>query len=505
MDNDNDEEDLRFNSDKSDSELLNECEIVLEDLNDSIETRKKNLRKSVEKRKEREDDSSVEEYTTVTRKSKRLIRSNSNNAENNHVTQKNNLRVEEKQNNYATNVEVCVSSVDALPKQMAFAKLLSNESIKNILRIKYKSPYKVLIRFATNEDAENLINCRKFKELGFKCYMTYESTMSFGIIKGVDMELKEEEIMDILESESKILSIKRLKRISLNEIWVDSETVRLCFEGSTLPSYVYAYGCRFKVNPFVFPVTQCTGCWKFGHYLKYCPTKIKICPKCGGQHENCEIKDYVCLNCKGPHLVLDKQCPLHIKEKNIRAIMAKENSTYRKALEIYNSVQNKNINIQEPIDTNLQEFNQTLTRMTSSALSNSPELYSSIVTKNGTKRSTEDKLAYSNYKNGRDIGPSQKKKTKEKPLFMEEIPTTIQENRADTNGRDTNCNKLVDKYKFDFKKFILKLKNIIMSERSLEEKIVTCIKLLYDDIKKCICSLFDNVNLIQYFLSIING
>ncbi|KAH9635104.1 hypothetical protein HF086_000825, partial [Spodoptera exigua] len=233
MDNDNEEEDLRFNSDKSDSELLNECEMVLEDLNDSVETRRKNLRKSVEKRKEREDDSSAEEYITVGRKSKRLIRSNSNNTENNNVTQKNNLRVEEKQNNDATNIEVCVSSVNTLPKQMAFAKLLNNENIKNILRIKYKSPYKVLIRFATNEDAENMIRCQKFKQLGFKCCMTYEPTMSF-------------------------------------------------------------------------------------------------------------------------------------------------------------------------------------------ALSNSSELYSSIVAKNGTKRSTEDKLDYSNYQKGSDIGPSQKKKTKEKPLFTQE-------------------------------------------------------------------------------------
>lgn len=203
MDDNNDEDDLVFNSDKSDSEILKECEIALEDMTENVENRRKNLI-SAEKRKQREDDSSIEEYITVNRKSKRLIRSNSNNAENNQgITQNTNekRRVEEKQNNDGTYNEVCVSSVEALPKQMAFAKLLSNENIKNIIRIKYKSPYKVLIRFASNEDAGKLINCQKFIETGYKCHMTYESTMSFGIIKGVDMELNEAEIMDILESE----------------------------------------------------------------------------------------------------------------------------------------------------------------------------------------------------------------------------------------------------------------------------------------------------------------
>lgn len=235
---------------------------------------------------------------------------------------------------------------------------------------------------------------------------------------------------------------------------------------------------------------------------------MRICPKCGGQHENCEIKDYVCLNCKGPHLVLDKQCPLYIKEKNIRAIMAKENATYRKAVEIYyNSSKKINTNIQKEINTNIQEFNQSSTHMTTPELDSSVETYSYIVAKNGVKGNTADRPTKINpsSKKGRDISPSQRKKQKEKPSSTEELPMTTQEDWTDINDEGNNRNKIVDKYRFDFKKFILKLKNVILSERSLEEKIVACIKLIYDDVKKCIFSLFNNVNSIQYLLSMFNG
>lgn len=87
---------------------------------------------------------------------------------------------------------------------------------------------------------------------------------------------------------------------------------------------------------YMFPVTQCSGCWQFGHIIKYCPTRKKLCPKCGDNHENCDTTDIKCLNCKGAHLVLDKSCPSYLKERQIRIIMCEEQVPYRNALRIYN-------------------------------------------------------------------------------------------------------------------------------------------------------------------------
>ncbi|XP_046976500.1 uncharacterized protein LOC124542618 [Vanessa cardui] len=72
--------------------------------------------------------------------------------------------------------------------------------------------------------------------------------------------VEEEEIKDNLVSESEIVSIRRLKRMNYSGKWINSETIRICFKESTLPDYVNSYGCRFKVDPYMFPVTQCSGC-----------------------------------------------------------------------------------------------------------------------------------------------------------------------------------------------------------------------------------------------------
>lgn len=92
---------------------------------------------------------------------------------------------------------------------------------------------------------------------------------------------------------------------------------------------------RVLVKPYVFPVTQCSRCWKFGHSKKFCTFKKIVCPKCTGDHESCETTTFKCPNCYMDHIALDKTCPVYIKEKKIRQLMAEFNCTYKKALMIY--------------------------------------------------------------------------------------------------------------------------------------------------------------------------
>lgn len=101
--------------------------------------------------------------------------------------------------------------------------------------------------------------------------------------------MTEEEILKDLECDIKIRSVKRLKRLRSDGKWVDCESLRVCFESPNLPECVYAYDCRFKIDPFVFQVSQCVhGCWKFGHTKNFCPNRKCLCPKCGStEHENC--------------------------------------------------------------------------------------------------------------------------------------------------------------------------------------------------------------------------
>lgn len=261
-----------------------------------------------------------------TRRSKKFARSLSQ-------TQ-NSQQTEENKNDPEELVEISLTSKTVLPKPISMAKLLRSQSITNIQKIKHKNPYKVLLSFGSRMEADKLMNCEKIKELGYQCQFTFDTNLSYGIVKQIEQEITKEEIKEVFKCEQEILFVKRLKRMT-NEGWIDSESVRFCFKTATLPSYVYAYGCRFKVEPYIFPVTQCSGCWKYGHIQRSCPINHVICPKCGEKHTNCETTRYKCVNCKGPHMALNKNCPTFLKEKEIRLIMSQDSCTYKKALQQY--------------------------------------------------------------------------------------------------------------------------------------------------------------------------
>lgn len=225
-------------------------------------------RSAENKRMREESDENREsegEFTTVRRSPKRLARSYSHNA--------NSPASFAMGDDPEELFEVCISSKKLLPKQIALAKQLREENIKDILRIKYKNPYKVLIQFGKKQYANILLASRRFNDSETRCLPTQELQLCFGVVKHIDLEIEEKEINENFKSDCEIMSMKRLTRRTDEGKWVDSEAVRICFKGSSLPTYIYGYGCRFKVEPYTFPVTQCSGCWKYGHLLRACPTK----------------------------------------------------------------------------------------------------------------------------------------------------------------------------------------------------------------------------------------
>ncbi|KAF9421452.1 hypothetical protein HW555_002667 [Spodoptera exigua] len=288
------------------------------------------FQKTPEKRMRTDSEEIVEDddgFVTVRKNSKRLARRISRRST---EDEENNANLEA-----ADKIIVSITSKEILPKQFGLAKKLRAEKIDNILNISYKNPYKVLIEFENKTSAQKLLDCENFLALGYRCQWINVISLCYGVVKNIDLDIDDKEFQESLECEYQVISVRRLKRLIDTEGWVDSESVRLCFKSSTLPPYVCIYGCRFKVEPYTFPVTQCSACWRYGHLLKMCPTKKNLCPKCGEGHVNCETKEYKCLNCKGAHMALDKSCPIFLKEKAIRNIMCQENCTYRKALSLY--------------------------------------------------------------------------------------------------------------------------------------------------------------------------
>lgn len=235
-------------------------------------------------------------------------------------------------------IEVYVSSKDRMPKQFALAKLFRDLKITEIIQIKYLNPFKIRVEFENEWCAENMITCKDLIDKGWNFQKSLQVSFTYGTIKDVDLDLSNEDILKKITCDSRatLASAIRLNRRSAKGDWLPSETVRLAFKGSFLPAHVCVDGLRIKVDPYVFPVSQCSKCWRLGHTRSRCPSEKATCPKCSGKHENCDTNIFVCVNCKGDHMALNKTaCPMYLKEKKIREIMSQRNCTYRKARTLY--------------------------------------------------------------------------------------------------------------------------------------------------------------------------
>lgn len=232
-------------------------------------------------------------------------------------------------------IQVNVTCKEKLPKQFALAKLLNQNEINDIEKIKYVNPYKLLVTFSKESSADKFIWCPKFGEFGWRRQKNWEVGLSYGIIRDIDLDLSEEDLIKHMYSEKEVISAKRLNKKDGGD-WIPSETLRIGFKGPSLPSYILLFELKVRVEPYTFPVTQCSKCWRFGHIAKMCPTSKVLCPKCCNYHDTCDATKFKCANCSGNHMAMSKSCPTYKKEKRIREIMSELNCTYQAALSKYN-------------------------------------------------------------------------------------------------------------------------------------------------------------------------
>lgn len=468
------------------------------------------------------EDDGGSEFVEVTRKHKKLQRSFSRNGE-----QSNNKVVNEFVSNNQRNdgesktCGIVITTVVPLPKQMALAKLLRSYDITNIIKIQYKNTYKVVIVFESEECASVLLNCEEFTNLGFKCQRSDQMALCYGIVRRIDLDMDAKELQTVFESEYEIESVMRLKRQNSEGKWVESETVRLCFKGSTMPPYVVAYGCRFLVEPYTFPVTQCAGCWRYGHTVRFCPQKKELCPKCGSEHANCETKEYKCINCKGPHMSLEKtKCPVFKKEKDIRSIMSKENYNYKKAFELYHT--NEKV---EKMDCQIYTEPIVGEERRSMSLTDGVELdpylgdsryRNALLTDIRPQKEDfdtgEESSANESIIIGEKISKSKnkKKQRRKKNKYVEgtkfEADTEVRAEAYSIREEDgMRKEKKLRKEKFNFVRLFNRLKEAVLSEKMLDEKITIFLTIIVEECYIYIADIFNFGDCINKFLSIFNN
>lgn len=453
----------------------------------------------VEKRQRCESSENIseeEDFTLVQRKSKRILRSTSTQDE---------------------TFDVSLSSKQVLPKQIGMAKLMRAENINNILRIKYKGPYKVIISFKNKIDAEKLMNNKKITELEYRCQPTTEVQISYGVIKDIDLDINEEEIIKEFKCDVEIIAVRRLKRLNENSDWVPSLTIRVAFKCSTLPPYIFGYGCRFKVDPYTFPVSQCSGCWKFGHLNRACPTKKIVCPKCGQNHQNCDSVQFICVNCKGPHMALDKTCPFFIKEKEIRSIMCQNNLTYKSALSTYclqKALIRESGEKRETLNSNAQFFpvlNKSLDQTNHYRKNKSyrdvliAEVEIHPRSKSLTDLAQDSEEGDTNFisQNVEDQHIPKRKSFSKKVYSLnkpsQDNPDKITMENSNKSSDDIN-NKSIK-----CKKFVEKIKEIILSKKEIKDKFFDVLWLIVGELGDLLSIFVKNSVMLNKFLSFFNG
>lgn len=379
-------------------------------------------------------------------------------------------------------IEVSLTCTEKLPKQFGLAKTLKEQRIQDVIRIKYLNSFKVLIQFSKEESADKLINCKKFNENGFKCQKTFEVNQTYGVIKNIDLDLTEEEIFDSLGCETLIIGVKRLKRRNtFDGRWEVSECVRVCFKGSYLPAHVFIFEARVSIDPYIYPVTQCSYCWRYGHSLRMCPSNKAVCPKCGNNHSNCDKTEFTCNNCGGKHMALAKICPVFIKEKRIRELMSEYNCSYKRALVIYTPAKPAPIEPGSPVISRPKENLREKPPL--------PESNSTAVSYAEVVKETEGKADKAKKK-------SKQKNRKENvnTIISEEldIAPEARKNGSKSQEEPTTEERTRRKEVVSWKVLLNKLKEKVLENNiSWEEKISSCMRIVLEGI----------VSFVVYYLS----
>lgn len=408
---------------------------------------------------------------------------------------------------------VCVTANDVLPRQFGMAKLLKSQNIENITKLVYKNPYRVLIYFDTKASAIKMTNCEKIICDGkYKVALIGESPTCYGILRQVDLDIEDKEILTNLKCDFEIISAKRLKRQANDGKWVNSETIRLCFKSSTLPSHVYGFGCRFQVEKYTFPVSQCSVCWRYGHLSRVCPSNKIICPKCGNNHVNCETSVFKCVNCKGAHMAMNKKCPIFVKEKEIRRLMSENNCSYKEGLELYKDQgKNQYINTSNYVDMptseiyTLQSPQMECTQDTAPKKSYRDVVITEAIVHKEMSMSEDSGTEYSHISVNQNVTSQSVTPKKTKPKKKSKKTCQSQENLENVKFNTTQENDGQQKISDERREFLIKLykkvKNVCLLDDNFSTKLRLIVKIIIQD---CISWLMSWINKNEFATQLIS-
>ena len=219
---------------------------------------------------------------------------------------------------------------DSTTLKSEFNKLFNRMKIVSCKKTRYGN---VLLQLSCEDDIETVIS--RWQPSNFKdpesesgsvvIRMTDQSYKKvIGVMKSVPVDLSDGEITQCLHSASYSgASVKRFQRngnplTSIKITFASANDLTRAIAAGIAVEHLLLEVVEFqsKKRPM-----QCHNCKKYGHPIKWCQNKKRVCGFCtaDSHHEaSCPVKDdstnHKCPNCQGNHTAWSTDCPVYIKQ-----------------------------------------------------------------------------------------------------------------------------------------------------------------------------------------------
>ena len=163
---------------------------------------------------------------------------------------------------------------------------------------------------------------------GYVCYIPFFAKYSVGVLRDIDTELSENDIMNMFPNAfEKVFRMYRFNRE--NNKREPTRSVKVFIECDNLPDYVTVYGLRCRVHLFTQRVRICFKCHRFGHHENNCRAEIRKCLNCGRRCASECVNKMQCTSCNSDeHHFGDEKCPVRRLEENIIKVMNNNKLSY---------------------------------------------------------------------------------------------------------------------------------------------------------------------------------
>ena len=188
-------------------------------------------------------------------------------------------------------------------------------AVGSVRTIKYLSKTKVVVGCQNVKQQQRLLQMTNLGGLPMDFKVPTQSVD--GVIFGIPTDVSEDALLSKIEcilnedDEEVNIQVKHVSRLTFKD-GITSQSVKLTFEATKLPSSVIINRLEYCVRPFVAQVIRCYKCQKLGHVKKDCIAKRECCSNCGSKdhkRDKCDSSKSRCLNCGGEHSAAYLGCP----------------------------------------------------------------------------------------------------------------------------------------------------------------------------------------------------